>query len=532
MINQHGSYSNRQPPATAPAPVWKHPRVILLALTVLAGVLRLYRLSYHGYWDDEIITALASRPPVTEIFQSLPAISIHPPLFYILVHGWMQVAGDNLLALRLFSVLIGTMCVPAIYAVGRELISTPAALVAAFLMAVSPIQIFHSQQARMYPLLTLIVLVAVLLFVHAWRKGGWHRWLWFGGSVAVAFYTHVYAPFSILGLDVWALLHAYRHRRVDKERWIGLIAAQVLGLIAFTPFLPQMSRSVTTAVEQFWLVSNTLLVDWMPALIECSNGATLILESLRDTPPGNEAYLAGLGSAIVGVVAVILSLVYSVREARRHAQERDMWLLLHALLWTPVVVATTISLTIKPILVNRYLIALSIPLYLVMAWMLERFWRNRGVQVVALLFVASIGINLVLLYPDEHTTNKRVQIARTLVSAQQPGDAIAISYWHIFDTVALTHPEVQDVYVVPGPTLDNAYWEGFVTYTNWPGPHSVQPVDAFAPRYQRVWLEMTIYHPDYQYHQQESQVWLEKHGRMVRQVDFDDTVLVLYEMRD
>lgn len=506
--------------------------VLLILLTLLAFVLRLYRLDFYDYWDDEIITTLAARASLYDIFFSLPDYSVHHmPLYYTLVHVWTRLfAHDHLLTIRLLSVVLGTTCVPLLFVLARDLTArTSVALVAAGVLAVSPMQIVHSQQCRMYPLMTLVVIVAAILFWRAWRQGGWHRWLWFGVAFAAGWYTHVYVPFSLLALDVWAVYDTVRERRIPWRRWAGLTAAHVGGLAAFLPFVPQLLRSIEHAQGAFWLASNTPF-DWLPALIEGSNGATLALRAHRNMPPAELVTAAPLPLAalLVGVGAILLVLWVSVRDV----QNNPAMVLLHSLLWTPIVVATVLSLTIKPILISRYLIGITPPLVILLAWVGVRLWHHRGGRVLALAFVASIAISLETVYPDTPRVNDRIVLADMLADQQQPGDAIAITHWHMFDTMFLTHPELENLYVIPAPVYDAAYWQRRSSYLGWHTPQHIQPVESFAPDYQRVWLLLMIYDPDVGYNQRVSNGWLDEHGRLVERFDYekDGMWVLVYEV--
>jgi uncharacterized membrane protein len=518
-----------------------------LLLTILALLLRLYRLDYHDYWDDEIFTTLASRPPLTTIYLSLSSYCIHPPLYYMILHLW-HIFGEDIVTSRMFSVLVGTLCVPALYWLGRLLISPSVGLLAAAMMTIAPSHIMHSQQARMYPLVALLVIVAPMLFYQAWKYGGWWRWLWCGSIVAMAFYVHVYAPFSILAFNVWALAETYWSVNAEpsapigkkiscmiqaigskplRVRWLGLIGAQVFGLIAFLPFAPQMYSDIYKPIIR-WLIGNGPF-DWLPAFVEQSNGATLMLQT-----HGTIINLLGLTSLILATAAILLTFVFSVRRTvffRVHKDfddSRSMLVLLHALIWTPIVVSTVLSLTFKPILVPRYLIGIMPPLLLLMAWGAISFWHRLNVRILALGFAVSMVVGLVSLYPTTPQHNNRIEMSQWLVEQQQPGDAIAYTYWHVFDTMLVASPNLDNLYVAPGPVCDTPFWRDRTAYTQWHTPEHIQPVSEFAPRYRRVWLSMTIYDHDFAYHQQVDQRWLEEHGRLVEKFVFDDTTVFLY----
>jgi len=284
----------------------RQPLLMLSLLSLLGLGLRLYKLTYRDYWDDEVISTFAARPPLNEILYSVMANDVHPPLYHMLLHIWMGGFGESLLAIRVFSVLLSTACVPLMYVLGRSLTSRSVALVAAALLAIAPFQVYHGQQARMYPLLTLLVLVATLTFVQAWRKGGRLRWLVFGLCVTAGFYTHVYFPFSLLALNLWALYDTWRQRRIYVRQWIGIIGAQLFGVVLFLPFLVEMFNTTSRIVnEGFWVKAGTGYLDWMFVLISLSNHATI---SLRASP--SIVYLLATYSPAVAII--LLTFIYSL----------------------------------------------------------------------------------------------------------------------------------------------------------------------------------------------------------------------------
>lgn len=557
------------------------PPIILAAFTLLALILRLYKLDFHDYRDDEIITMLVIHRSLEDILFSLADYSTNLPLYYVLIHFWRMLVGESLNTLRLFSVLLGTLGVPLLYAVGSRLVSRPVALGAAGLLALSPAHIAQSQQIRGYPLMLLLLLAAVWLFIAAWKYGGWQRWLAFGLVVATSFYTHVYVPFSILAFDAWALLvtlfprlmgdgglltpvekvQAGQHAKAQSckgshrivslpgrdltpptlspaffktllfRRWVGLIAAQLLGVVLFLPFVPQMLRNVDMPISN-WFADNTPF-DWLPALVAWSNGATMALNVRESTGIAVVSdNLAGIVTMTLALVVVLLTLITSGYEARRKPAERGVWVLLHSLIWTPIVVATVIALTIQPMLLNRYFIGIMPPLYLMIAWLAVRFWQQRRVQVLAVLFVGSMLVNLSIVYPNQPQQNDRIRLSNWLVAQQQPGDAIAYNYWHMFDTMVLTHPELENLYLVPGPVYTETFWQKRAGFLDWHTPDHIQPIEEFAPHYERIWWTMTIYDQDFVYHQQTTQAWLETHGRLVEEFDFAETTVYVYEIEE
>jgi len=92
---------------------------------------------------------------------SRTAADIPPPLSYLLLHAWIQLFGDDEPVVRSLSVLFGVLAVPLIYGVAWQLLRRRlAGLLAALLLAVSPLHIWYGQETRMYALLTFLCLLS------------------------------------------------------------------------------------------------------------------------------------------------------------------------------------------------------------------------------------------------------------------------------------------------------------------------------------------------------------------------------------
>ncbi len=118
----------------------------------LAAFLRINDLARQSLWADEgNSVALASRS-FGEIAQAA-ALDIHPPLYYWLLSVWIRVFGTSEIAVRSLSVVLGVATVWLVFILGRRLFGRVAGLVAAFLLAISPLHVYYSQEARMYALL-------------------------------------------------------------------------------------------------------------------------------------------------------------------------------------------------------------------------------------------------------------------------------------------------------------------------------------------------------------------------------------------
>lgn len=130
----------------------------------LAAFLRVNNLARQSLWADEGNSVALAGRSFGEIAQAA-ALDIHPPLYYWLLSLWTRVFGTSEVAVRSLSVVLGVATVWLVFLLGRRLFGRVAGLVAAFLLAISPLHVYYSQEARMYALLAFWAALMMLGFV-------------------------------------------------------------------------------------------------------------------------------------------------------------------------------------------------------------------------------------------------------------------------------------------------------------------------------------------------------------------------------
>jgi mannosyltransferase len=218
---------------------------IVAGLTAMAAALRFATLGVQAYHHDEVVTA--SRVLRDGFGHAMEAVGFSesaPPLYYALAWLWTQVVGTGEVGLRSVSALAGVATVPVAYLLGAELSKTPSAvpypddmrernsgasrtgLVAAALVAVNPMLLWYSQEARGYALLVLLTALAALYFVRALERGRRADFVGWGIASALALATHYFAIFPIAFEAAWLLR---RHgRSVLAGLWIPLLTGLAL----------------------------------------------------------------------------------------------------------------------------------------------------------------------------------------------------------------------------------------------------------------------------------------------------------------
>jgi len=247
-----------------------------LAIILLSFALRLYRLDNQSFAFDEGWTSYAIHHTWVEMWDVL-APDNHPPLYYVLVKAFADVAGYGDFSVRFFSVLCGTTLVVGLYVVGSRLGDRLAGLSAALCAVCLPSFIYYSQEARMYSLLMVLVvlsLYSLLRILDAPGPSWW--WVAYVFCTCGALYTHYFAALMVLPYSLVWLCHtgmdalkSYRHRdtpgrslRVDRAssvaRFLGQtrqwVLAQAATLLLYLPWLPTAIRQVRIGQGTWWRV--------------------------------------------------------------------------------------------------------------------------------------------------------------------------------------------------------------------------------------------------------------------------------------
>lgn len=284
----------------------------LAAITVVAALLRLTTLGSQSLWFDEAFTAVRTlHPSLGATLSSMVHTENSPFLWYVLEWLDYRLLGDGAFALRLPSALVGIATVPVAWGIGRELAGRRAANLCALLVAVGPLFVWYSQEARVYALFAFLGALATWTFLRLLRLADRRSAVWFALVAALCLMTHYFAVFLLAPMCVWLL----------AERRLRRFAPWVVGAIvvvggALIPLLLAQGGHYTQwigrwtlgervlAIAQYWLLGESgaplgrgieLLVA-LPVLI----GAGLwLLRALRRPPDVSPRELRGARTALL-----------------------------------------------------------------------------------------------------------------------------------------------------------------------------------------------------------------------------------------
>ena len=206
---------------------------VLLWLILAAGaLLRLYALAAESFYFDEAYSVWAAGHSAGWLIK-VSTERIFPPLYYLLLHFWLPL-GKSEFAVRLLSVVFGLVSILGIYAVAKQLFDTRVGLLSALLLAISPLHLWYSQEARMYMVLLTLGLCSVTFLLLSLREGRRWHWLAYVLSTALAMNTHYFTLFLAVFENVYALYLFLRQpegRSIWKQWLLSQVAIALLSVI-------------------------------------------------------------------------------------------------------------------------------------------------------------------------------------------------------------------------------------------------------------------------------------------------------------
>ena len=399
---------------------------VLMAGIILGFTLRFVGLGVHSLWVDELLTlknAHIGEPGILSWVKQ----NLQGPAISLMMHYWAGL-GTTEVVLRLPFAVAGALTIPATYLLVRELAGRWTGLSTAFLLALSPIHIWYSQEIRGYAFVMLFSVLATYFFVE-WRKEGSPRSLAlyalmvFGGllcNLSMAFLALVHFLYLLL-----------RRRRPREIAW--WLAAMCVVLIAFSPWLQEImarvhpERVVTGEVETSLISGSELSAMAIPYSVYVFGVGYTLGPSKRDLQVEREASLRRDAPYILlGTVAAGIPLLVGLVGAARS----DRNLLTLVLLWlaVPALVVTVLAARNIRVFNPRYLLV-ALPAYvLLLGTGAARMSRTRfAVLLLPLLIAVTLSIHNY--YSDPHYAKDDFRAAAQAIRADyRPGDTVVGVY--------------------------------------------------------------------------------------------------------
>ncbi len=243
-VGEEPEVTRRPPPAPA-VPLGRLPfGWILAAIVALAAVPRVWDALHTPLIFDEIYGIVFARMGLVRMLQTL-AQDVDQPLQFVLDWAWRLIGGESAHWIKIPSLLFGIATVFLTARLGRRALGPAAALVGATLLALHPLHIEFSQQARFHSMVWFF-LAAAMLAAWRWIRGERGRpglILLLAGAASL--YTDYFSAFILTGIALWGAWEL-RGDGVRLRRWLILFGGIVL---LFAPQIPTLATQLARDIE-------------------------------------------------------------------------------------------------------------------------------------------------------------------------------------------------------------------------------------------------------------------------------------------
>jgi hypothetical protein len=527
----------------------------LLGLLLLGWALRLFRLDAQSIWWDEGISLHLATSNLLEILRDR-LNNVHPPLYFLLLKGWVGLVGSSAFSGRYLSALASLLQVALVFNVARtcpeELrdaypremsrFSIPrflgtgpgygAAWTAAILVAISPLSVIYGQEIRVYAMLPLVYLAMLLAGERYIRSP--HAAILVALAVIewTALHLHYIAVFAVAYTAAWGLwrLRHQLHQPRAIRRWI---VAHCLVVLASLPWF--VAAFLNRAAVQSEASAGTFGSEPIPLDYLLPQVWTFHLTGLANALA--RPHIGWIAGAAAVALVMALLLVARVGNPRRSKPElphvarvgnprrSKLELLLQ---WILPLTSALVVWSVRSFSHPRYIIILAITLFPLLAFLIAfaywqrpqtgqawTIWILRGISFIltlTVLYLAGWGLGQYFFNPDVAKPDMR-GVALFLETAAGPEDLIVIpaTDWSLpFEYRGTTEVRMAPPATCHPPTGDCPSW-----VFGDPKPRRAFAVDY--PQGTRDWQARTPFE-------------LERQGALAATFPFDDLVVREYQL--
>jgi mannosyltransferase len=468
-IGPAADLSNRGVTRSASRGVWEVVITALLGLACLVGIILRWWPRGALWLDEAQSVAFASRP-LNEIPGGLREDGA-PPLYYVVLHGWMWLVGDSDVAVRALSALLSTATVIVVAVLARRRWGPTVAVAATVLMATSPFAIRYAAHARMYALVMLEVVLAVAVVARALDAPRLGRLIAVTMISAALLLTHYWSMYLIITAAalVWATSrHAPDPTRTGRRR---VAWALLGGFVLWLPWVPTFFFQAQHTGTPWAAPANALAALQVfassiggPSVVASCLGAVVAISfalGLRQRwgrPPVPAAI--GLVGAVTAALAVVGAIVFS----------------------------SAVS--------NRYF-SVSVPLVLLVAAAGQARMRPALGQ-VALAAIAITGVWVAGAEVDTPRTTAG-EVARVIVAEARPGDVVVSCPDQLAPALhrllVNTRPDLTEAVFPPGSTPARVNWIDYAARARDADPSAAAGQLLAATPERTIWLVVSATYP-------------------------------------
>lgn len=380
-----------------------------------------YYLSLQSIRLDESQTIWVTTKPLLTMWRVI-AQDVHVPLYFTLMHFWLQFFGNDVFVARLPSFIFYLLTLVTLFQLVKTSSNRTIALITLALFSLSPFIMWYSFEARMYTMFTFAASLNHYFFLKLFRSNGQLGKAGFFLSAVFGIYTHYFFCFLLITQALYVFYKALSAPVIDQS----------------SNKLIQLIKQPTNLIKSYyslWVLAFVMLLPWVIYVYmqgSASNSKPLI-------PPPNSFnifqtfayFLFGFQSQLTqGIIVafwplliILLFFVFTIR-SRHTTKQLDYFIWVSFL---PIILVFVVSLY-RPIFLARYLIFTIPTLFFLIALVLQSYSRKASLILTSVVFLVVFSF---LIYQNVSTATPVKEdyrsVATYLNTQATPSDIILMS---------------------------------------------------------------------------------------------------------
>lgn len=355
---------------------------IMLTLAIFSAICW-HNAGRWSMWFDESFGGFMMRFNIVDIVRYTGA-DVHPPLYYLLLKGWVTLFGGSVVAVRAMSILFGAAAIVVGYLLARRLAGPRAGYLSLPLLALSPMLLRYGFEGRMYTLMLLLALLATYAFLVACQSKTKKSWTIYAVLIALGLWTHYFFALVFVAHWLWWVVQQFGtgargHELIGKIMSKEWRRVNLIVFLSYLPWIPVVVGQFSSVQGGFWIAP--ISADTMP---------NYLTKSLFYLNHGEvKSWLAMLLIAIA--VLFLVMMVKAFRTTKKPSRAELGPLLSVAA--TPVMLLMLMSLPpLQPSFIERYLVPSIVMLSILVAIVSSVKLRAIGAKVLQFTFLVMVMV--------------------------------------------------------------------------------------------------------------------------------------------
>jgi len=209
-------------------------RLLIPFIILFAFVIRIIGLAdFSLFWDEVFGLEWNTGHSIFEAIKLILNYDVRPPMYYLLLRPFLLLPTSVEFRIRILSVILGVLGIYVIYRSSKRIFDFKLAVIVTFLMSLSPMHYYHSQEARMYTLLFLVSSIFLGVWYEYLKTKSNKMLKWLIASSILGFYSHYYFVFPFF----YAMIVTFIECFFKKEKIINFFRINIIVGIFISPLL-------------------------------------------------------------------------------------------------------------------------------------------------------------------------------------------------------------------------------------------------------------------------------------------------------